>query len=172
LFYDKPVAAVNSLIMDVKNIDSIPETFMKLTGNGYFTTHNPDGNFGILPCVYGNKHLLQRLKENNIRNVGRKLVNRVLDMLYERGLGALTYTPLGNYKTFKSNMSIPVEEYINYKINGKLADRNLQLHRNNKDAPEGGAKTVRLIKNARPYHEESEGWVTLNLYFLPKSGRI
>ena len=132
-----------------------------LTGNGYFTTHDPKGNSIICPAVNTSKEA----RNLGIKGVAKKLILSARDVavyLKSDGLeNMFVFTRPSGYLQFTQKYgNVPIEEYLSTKTNGNPSEFKdpIDLHIGL------GAKILKPFKNARPADSASKCYCVLMRY--------
>ena len=158
----------DSLNMVLGNINSLRinydysfKDWKSLTGDGYFTTHNPKGNSIICPAVNTSKEA----RNLGIKGVAKKLILSARDVaisLKSDGLkNMFVFTRPSGYSNYaKKHGKVSIEEYLSTKTNGKLSEFKdpIDLHIGL------GAKILTAFENARPADSASKGYCVLMMY--------
>ena len=132
-----------------------------LTGNGYFTTHNPKGNSIICPAVNTSK----KARDMGVEGVAKTLIISARDVaisLKNTGLeNMFVFTrPSGYLDYTKKYGDVAIKEYLATKIKGKPSEFKdpIDLHLGL------GAKILTPFKDARPADSASKGYCVLMRY--------
>ncbi len=143
-FFDKEVlGGINSLIF-FGNFYEVPKKYSEATGNGYFTTHNQQGNLLICTAIY--------VKPGN-KGVAKKLLSEATSLAKNKNLTAFPYSRPAGFQEYLMNVygKIPKEslmskliEYLDIKTDkGTCIDPIIGMHEHY------GAKVEMLLENSR-----------------------
>jgi len=123
--FNEPVGVINSLRINVPDIDAVPRTWHDLTGKGYFTTHKEDGN--LQACVSIVAMPLDDVppelrEEYKKQQVSRKLINAQLKLANDSDMDyMIAYSRPANYAKNKAKYP-SMNEYLEAVKRGDVND--------------------------------------------------
>ena len=166
----RPVGAISSLILKAATLDDVPPTWHGATGNGYFTTHDSNGDKLVCASIITLHSGLpaQRLSELKKQHVASTLLRAQHDLAVKAGLRKMiAYSRPMNFGEYVArNGPTPIEDYLRVRDErGRLYDRSIGMHEHELEAfARGLGKPAKMLPNGRPLDPEALGYNILMDY--------
>lgn len=142
---NKIVGSCSSLIVKFDDYGK-DHTFNEITGSGYITTHNPEGD-----TLYGMDVVVH--PDYRGKKVGHKLYEARRQLCKKLNLKHIIFGGrMPNYHLYKDELS--PEEYVEKVLNGEIKDPVIRFHTNQ------GFTFKGVIKNYLEKDDESLGYAT------------
>jgi hypothetical protein len=160
----RPVGAIGSLVIKATSIDDVPPTWHGVTGNGFFTTHDPSGDTLVCASIITLHTGLpgQKISELRKQHIASTLLHAQHSLAEEFGLSRMiAYSRPMDYGEYVSRRgALPIEEYLKVRDErGRLLDRSIGMHaRELESFARGLGQPARILPGGRPLDPEALGY--------------